>query len=197
MNEIVPGVLHWQKKHPKIGVEVSSYYLAGERVLIDPMEPAEGLDWFRENDEPEHILLSNRHHYRDCGRFVEAFGCSVRASRPGMHEFGPDQQVEPFDFGDELPGGVTAHEVGAICPDETALHAPAHRALVVADGVVNYGGLRFVPDKLLGDDAEGIKRGLRESYRRLLELDFDHLLLAHGEPVARGGKDALRGFAEG
>ena len=32
--------------------------------------------------------------------------------------------VEPFDVGDELPGGVVANGVGAICPDETALYIP-------------------------------------------------------------------------
>ena len=51
------------------------------------MEPEEGLDWFRENGPPAHVLLSNRHHDRDSAKFVEAFGCTVHASRPGMHEF--------------------------------------------------------------------------------------------------------------
>jgi hypothetical protein len=198
MNEILPGVLHWTRTHPKIGIEVSSYYLRDERVLIDPIEPDEGVGWFRDHGPPEHVLLSNRHHHRDSAAFVGAFGCSVRASRPGMHEFGPGQPVEPFDYGDELPGGVRAHEVGVICPDETALHVPRHRTLAVADGVIRYGGeLRFVADEHLGDDVEGVKRGLRESYARLLELDFDNLLLAHGDPLVGGAKDALRRFAEG
>jgi hypothetical protein len=48
---------------------------------------------------------------------------------------------------------------------------------------------------LLGDDPEGVKTGLRRSYRRLLDLDFDSLLFAHGDPIVGGGKDALRGFA--
>lgn len=196
MNEIVPGVVHWKREHPNIGIEVSSYYLVEERVLIDPMEPPDGIDWFREHGEPRHVLLSNRHHYRHSGRFVDEFGCSVHASRPGMHEFTAGEPVEPFDYGDALPGGVTAYEVGAICPDETALHAPAHAALCGADGVVNYGGLGFVPDQYIGDDPDAIKRGLRESYARLLELDFDNLLLAHGDPVVGGAKEALRRFAE-
>lgn len=198
MNEIAPGIFHWKKRHPNIGAEVSSYYLADERVLIDPMEPEDGLDWFRDRGEPEHVLLSNRHHYRDSRAFVDAFGCTVRASRPGMHEFSDDQPVEAFDFGDELPGGVIAHEAGAICPDDSALYTPARSALAVADGVINYGGLGFVPDEHLGDDPEGMKRTIRESYARLAaELDFDNLLVAHGEPIVGGGRDALRAFAEG
>lgn len=198
MNEILPGVVHWKKVHPNLGMEVSSYYLVDDRVLIDPMEPDEGMDWFRENGPPDHALLSNRHHYRDCGRFVEAFGCKVHASRPGMHEFKGGEPVEPFDYGDDLPGGVMAHEVGVICPDEAALHIPGKSALSVADGVVGYGGtLGFVPDQYIGDDPDAVKGGLRESYARLVELDFDSLLVAHGEPIVGGARDALREFAAG
>ena len=198
MEEILPGVFHWTAVHPNIGVRVNSHYLLEERVLIDPMEPEDGLDWFREHEEPEHILLSNRHHYRDSAKFVASFGCTVHASRPGMHEFSDDRPVEPFDFGDELPGGVRAYEAGAICPDDSALYIPAHSALSVADGVINYGGLGFVPDNLIGDDPEAVKRAIRESYRRLAaELDFENLLLAHGDPIIGGARAALRKFAEG
>jgi glyoxylase-like metal-dependent hydrolase (beta-lactamase superfamily II) len=114
-----------------------------------------------------------------------------------MHEFSDKQlDVQPFDFGDELPGGVKAYEAGAICPDDTVLHIPAHSALSVADGVINYGGLGFVPDEHLGD-VDATKRAIRDSYAKLLELDFDNLLVAHGEPVVGGARDALREFAEG
>lgn len=198
MNEIVSGVMHWKTVHPNLGIEVSSYYLVDERVLLDPLEPKEGLDWFRQNGPPEHVLLSNRHHLRHSARFVESFGCTVRASRPGMHEFSDGGPVEPFDYGDDLPGGLKALEVGVICPDETAFHAPAFEALAVADGVINYDGLGFVPDQYIGDDPEGVKRGLREVYARLADqLEFDNLLLAHGDPIVGGARDALREFAAG
>ncbi|HYH58319.1 MAG TPA: hypothetical protein VD790_03745 [Thermoleophilaceae bacterium] len=198
MNEIASGLFHWTARHPNIGADVSSYYLLPERVLIDPMVPEEGLDWFAEQGAPEHVLLSNRHHYRDSGRFAERFGCAVHASRPGMHEFADDQPVEPFDWGEELPGGVTAHESGAICPDDGVFHIPSHSALSVADGVINYGGLGFVPEEHLGDDPDAIKRTIRESYAPLAErLEFDNLLIAHGDPIVGGGREALREFAAG
>jgi glyoxylase-like metal-dependent hydrolase (beta-lactamase superfamily II) len=91
--------------------------------------------------------------------------------------------------------GIEALEVGAICPDETALLIRDPGALVIADGIVRYGGeMRFVPDWLLGDDPEGVKRGLGEAYSRLLDRAFDSLLFAHGDPVLRRGKEALREF---
>jgi len=197
VEEIAPGVWHWTAPHERIGIEVSSYYLERERVLIDALVPPEGLGWLERHGPPEHVLLTNRHHSRHAWRFRDAFGCTVRCVRNGLHELEGRGPVEPFDFGDELPGGIVAYEVGAICPDETALHLPAHRALVCADGVVRgyaaEDALAFVPDAYM-DDPERTKTGLRDAYRRLLELDFDALLLAHGRPVVPGGKEALRAF---
>jgi hypothetical protein len=46
------------------------------------------------------------------------------------------------------------------------------------------------------EDPEQTKAGLRNAYRRLLDLDFELLLLAHGDPVLTGSKEALRAFAD-
>ena len=52
MEEIAPGLWHWKALRETIGGDVSSYYLAAERVLIDPMVPPEGLRWFGEHGRP-------------------------------------------------------------------------------------------------------------------------------------------------
>jgi len=197
VEEIAPGIWHWTALHPRIKIEVSSYYLPAEGVLIDPIAPSEGLDWFAEHGPPTDVLLTNRHHYRSSALFAERFGVTVHCVREGMHEFTGGERVEPFDFGDELPGGVVAHAVGAICPDETALHIPARHALALADGAVRWeagGPLTFVPDALMDEPAR-TKEGLRDSYRRLAKLDFRHLLLAHGEPFVGTGREVLAAFA--
>jgi hypothetical protein len=199
MVEIAPGLWHWTARRERIGADVSSYYLERERVLIDPMIPPDGLEWFETRGAPEHAILTNRHHDRDAWRLRDAFGCTVHCIRNGLYELEGRGSVEAFEFGEELPGEVFAREVDAICPDETALHIPRHRALACADGVV--GGprsdrLSFVPDSLM-DEPEQTKQHLRDAYRRLLDLDFDLLLLAHGEPVARGARAALRAFVDG
>ena len=108
MREIVPGLWHWTSRHELIGIDVSSYYLLAERVLIDALLPAEGLSWFEANGVPEHVLLSNRHHDRHAWQLRDAFGCTVHCVRSGLHELDGRGPVEAFDFGDELPGGVIA-----------------------------------------------------------------------------------------
>lgn len=198
MQELAPGLWHWTARHEHIDADVSSYYLLAERVLIDPMIPPAGLDWFTAHGVPEHVVMSNRHHDRHAWKLRDAFGVTVHCIRNGLHEIAGRGPAEPFDFGDDLPGGIVVHEVDAICPDETALHIPAHRALACADGVVRWrrdDPLGFVPDWLM-DDPEETKHGLRAAYRRLLELDFDRLLLAHGRPVASDAKSALGALIE-
>jgi hypothetical protein len=68
--------------------------------------------------------------------------------------------------------------------------------LSVADGVVRYGDgpLTFVLDAYLGDDPQAVKRGLKAAYADLLDLDFDTMLFAHGDPWVGGAKEALRVF---
>lgn len=197
MQEVLPGIFHWTALHEKLKIEVSSYYLVDEGVLIDPMMPAEGIEWFRKHNPPKHILLTNRHHYRHSSALVEEFDCNILCHSSGLREFTKGEQVQPFEFGDKLPGEIEAYEVGAICPDETALLIPQSTGIIaIADGVIRMqdGPLVFVPDFLMGDDPEEVKRGLTASYQKLLALDFDHLLLAHGEPWIEGGKAAMQQF---
>lgn len=190
MEEIAPGVWHWTALRESIGHQVSSYYLAEERVAIDPMLPPERPDWF----QPEHAILTTRHHDRDAWKL----GGTVWVVEQGAPELEGRGEFCTYAWGDELPGGLVAHEVGSLSPDETALHSAAHRALAVGDGIVRWesdGPLSFVSDRFM-DDPERDKAGLRAAYRGLLDLDFDLLLLAHGDPVVGGAKEHLQAFVE-
>ncbi len=198
MERILPDLDWWTTSHPVLGIEVSSYWRGDAGVLFDPLvaSPAD-LDWFAARPiPPTAILLSNRHHYRSSGAFADRFGCPVYCHRDGLHEFTAGQQVLPFDAGDDLPGGVVACAVGAICPDDAALYLPGQRAMLFADGLMAGGPagnprIGFVPDALM-DDPEDTKMRLLAAFRRLLDrFDFEHLLLAHGGPIIGTGRAEL------
>ena len=187
---------HWTATHPSTGSEVSSYWVRPSRAVIDALLPQEGIDAFAE-DPPERFLLSNRHHLRHAELFAQELGCTIHCPTPGLHEFSGGAAVEGFDFGDEVVTGIEAIEIDAICPDESALLIRDARALAIADGVRHYDGqMDFFADWLLGDDPQGVKDGLRHAYAGILDLDFDSLLFAHGDPIVGGGKESLRSFAE-
>jgi hypothetical protein len=193
MEEITPGIRHWSAVHPNIGWVVSSYWLPGLRVLLDPLEVPE------EVEDVDAIVLSNRHHRRSAFEARERFGAVVRVPRLGLHEFAADDPVEPYDFGEPLAGGaITPHQVTELWPDDGALHIPALDALAIADTVLNEDDrLQFMPDVCF-DDAAAERDSIREGLARLAEeLDFTHLLLAHGAPLVGDGRQRLREFAAG
>lgn len=192
VEEIAPGIRHWKATHPNLGIEVSSYWMPDLRLLLDPIAVPD------EVEDVDYVLLSCRHHTRDSLEAAERLGATVQAPMTGMHEYGDDTPIQPYEFGEPLAGGaVTAYQVGALSPDETALHIPVVNALEIADGAIRYGEeLGFVPDQYM-DDPEADKAGLKRGFARLAEeLNFDVLLLAHGEPIASGGREALRRFSQ-
>jgi hypothetical protein len=193
MEEILPGILHWTTRHPDIGIDVSSYLLTESGTAIDPLLPAgEGPDWL--GHVVQHVVVTIALHTRS----ATAFGVPVRAPRAGLHRWkGRDIDVEPYDDGDEVAPGVRAFEIGAIAPDDFALLVDSGPGVLsIGDAIIRYGDIGFVPDHLMGDDPDGVKRATVDVLERLLDQPFDALLFAHGEPLPSGGKAALRQFVE-
>ena len=96
--------------------------------------------------------------------------------------------------GDErLPGDIHLVPVPGKSPGEIAFHLPRSHALIVGDVVIGVppGELSTYPDEVIED-----RKRLLESAARLLEYDFDALLLCDGEPLPSSGKAKLRQFVE-
>ena len=72
MEELTPEIRHWSAVHPNIGWVVSSYWLPGIGVLLDPLEVPDEVEGVAE------IVLSNRHHRRSAFEARERFGAVVR-----------------------------------------------------------------------------------------------------------------------
>ena len=195
MQELLPGLFHWYAIHPNHGMQVSCHHVGGSGTAIDPLLPEEGIEWF-DGHRPQRVVLSTRHHLRHAEQLADRFGCPILAHTDGLHEFADGPSVEGFAFGDQLAPDVTALTMDAISPDDTVLHIEAAEgALLFADSIINHGQIGFVPDRLIGDDPEQVKRAILERVAALLDEDFDHLLFAHGNPIVGGGKEALRAFA--
>ena len=85
-------------------------------------------------------------------------------------------ELEPIDPGDGLPGGLVALYDGR-GRDETPVWVPEQRALVFADALTAPHG------ELLVWDTAWHEQRVLPALRELLELPFEHVIVAHGDPV--------------
>jgi hypothetical protein len=195
MRELVPGLFHWTTQHPNLGQRVSSHYLSGPAAVLDPMVPEEGLGVFEGMGRPAHVVLSCRHHDRNHAEFVEAFGADFHVSEHGLHEY-EGEDVEAYAIGDEIVPGITALANGPIAPDDTVLALDVEGgALLFADSLLSHDGeLGMMPDSLLGDGPDQVRRDIVDALAGLLDQPFQHLLFAHGEPIMGEGHAALERF---
>jgi glyoxylase-like metal-dependent hydrolase (beta-lactamase superfamily II) len=196
MREIVPDVQTWSVFMADRGYAFNGFAVAteGGTVLIDPPEPTD--DGWGAIDllEPfAGVWITNRNHSRAAATFRERYGITVHAHEADADrlEAGADATVR----GDErLPGDIQLIRAPGKSPGEIAFHLPRSRALIVGDVVIGVpaGELSTYPDKVI-DDMEQLHR----SAARLLEYDFDALLLCDGESLPAGGKRKLQEFVEG
>jgi hypothetical protein len=196
MEEIFPGVHHWSTYYGVIDAPVSSYFVEPAGLLLDPMMPEGGVTAIPGDLAPQQIVLTIGLHDRDVPELAAALGATVRVPEEGAHRIGDAFAFAPYRDGEEIGPGVFARKVGVLAPDDYALEIRhGGGALALADAIHRYGGaFGFFPDDLLGDDPDAVRAGVRERLRTFLELDFEHLLLAHGDPIVGRGKAALREF---
>ena len=101
---------------------------------------------------------------------------------------------KPIDPAKPLPAGVSAHVIGKPRRTETPFFVPSHQALVFGDAVAEEGGrLRVWAMERVDDRVERFYRErFNPTLKPLLELDFERVLVTHGQPVMKDGRKALR-----
>ena len=196
--------------HPgEFGSQVASFAVqAGDdTVLIDPLLPPDPEDVLRLIDEqldgrlsilitvPYHVRSSEeiRQHFR---KRAEITIWGHPACRKRLQDQAGFRDCEP---GDELPAGVSAYAIGKPRRHEMPLLIPSHKALVFGDAVAEVDGeLRVWSDRRVD---EGVARFYRERFNPtlepLLELDFERVLVTHGQPGDVGWAGGPRAGAPG
>jgi hypothetical protein len=185
--DVAPGLWLWRQPHPdwREGVEwereVTSFAVesGGVRMLLDPLAPPPAARdlWARLDAlAPTVVVVLKPDHVRDVDLFVRWYGARAYGPFLFWRNDIPRTELEPVRPGDVLPGGLRALHDGR-GQMETPLYLPDQRALVFADAMTAPGGVLRVWATPWHEE-----RTL-PTLRGLLELPFEHVLVAHGEPV--------------
>ena len=191
MQEILNDIFTWPWFSEPHGYNFNGHLIrhAEGNLCIDPVEPGEeGLD------EITHLgvtrtLLTNRNHSRAANKVRERTG-----ARTAIH---PDDAAHARNQGtvldDALAVGTTIGPLVVVgapgkSPGEVALHWSERRLLIVGDAVIGNppGCCGLLREQVMDDPHR-----LRQSVRRLLDLDFDTLLVGDGQPILEGAKARL------
>jgi glyoxylase-like metal-dependent hydrolase (beta-lactamase superfamily II) len=163
----------------------------GEDVGCVAVDSDDGLLFFDPLDPPseaDHTFITVFFHARDARGRVWAPTRQVRRlANRGV------TVTDPFEPGDELPGGVECFDTAR--EGEVLYWLPSERALVVGDVLLGAGAgkrtdpLNLCPERWLSGKAT--LDDLRDSLRPLLELPIEQVLVSHGAPVLADGHAQL------
>jgi hypothetical protein len=130
---------------------------------------------------PGVVVVLKPDHVRDVDLFVRWYGAAAYGPQLFWRDDVPRTELQPVQPGDELPGGLQAQHDGRGAM-ETPVYLPEQRALVFADGMTAPGGV------LRAWATPWHEQRTLPALRALLALEFECVLVSHGEPVHERGE---------
>ena len=196
MRDIVSDILTWPWFSEPHGYNFNGHLVRdpGGNLCIDPVEPTEDDMNALVREGVTRIILTNRNHSRAANRVRARTG-----ARTVIHADDADharsQQTELDDglkVGDTI-GPLEVVDAAGKSPGEVALLWPDRGILIVGDAIIGNppGECGLLPERVMDDPAR-----LRNNLRKLLNLDFDILLVGDGESILRNAKARLKELVE-
>jgi glyoxylase-like metal-dependent hydrolase (beta-lactamase superfamily II) len=201
MREVFPGIFTWGSTYVDRPWDLNGYamVLDSGTLLIDPPAPDEG-GWQTLPAAITTIVLTNRDHVREAPLFQKRYGARLIAGKNELAQLTPlkiDQAVQESDL---IAGVLQVIDLPGKSPGEIGLyvdpvHHPVSRQLggiiLLGDAIIGNppGSLGLIPEQKI-DDSET----LRQSLLKLLDYDFEVLLLCDGQSVLNGAKLKVKEF---
>ena len=196
MREIAPGIFTWSVFSQEKGIAFNGHYVSNSqgRVLVDPpaMDDADAA-WIETAGFPEAIVITNAHHTRSALTSAARWRIPILLPEKDVTLSPPETRMGGVHHdGDRLPAGLIVIGLDAQkTPGESALLCEASLTLIVGDALIGKpaGSLAMLPPQKFADPVSA-----RAGLGRLLDFNFEALLLGDGASIPRGGKAALTQF---
>jgi glyoxylase-like metal-dependent hydrolase (beta-lactamase superfamily II) len=203
MREILPGIITWGSTYANRPWDLNGYAikLDAGTVLVDPPAPADDEMPSLDAVKPiAKIVLTNRDHVRDAEWCRTRWGAALGAGANEVGQLAPLTIDEAVREGDPIGGalrvidlpGKSAGEIGLYFdPARHAVSSQMGGILLLGDAIIGNppGALSLIPTPELDNPAR-----LKRSLRKVLDYDFEVLLLCDGNAVLTGAKREVAGF---
>jgi hypothetical protein len=187
IRDVTRGLWIWRQPHPDWApdrgwdplVTSTCVESGGEVALLDALAPPEDETAFWERLEakrPSMVVVLKPDHVRSVDLFVRRYEVPAYGPDVFYRDDIPETELEWIGEGSELPGGLRALHDGR-GRNETPLWLPEQATIVFADALTTRDG------ELRVWWTPWHEQRVVPALRELLELPFERVIVAHGEPV--------------
>ncbi|WDT75685.1 MAG: hypothetical protein MPW16_00280 [Candidatus Manganitrophus sp.] len=195
METLFSGIEMWSWYSEEKGMNFNGYLIGQgkERVVIDPPQMTIDDKQDLSIDGAKAVILTNRDHIREAKECRLLLNTKVWAPEADAPEMGSVTIDKTYKDGDLLPAGLKAVSIpNGKSAGESALYLNQHGGIfILGDALVG------TPDgtlKLLSSDRYTDVKKAKEGLRRLLDYEFEIVLVGDGKPILSGGKKAVEAF---
>lgn len=161
--------------------------------LIEAELKSVGKSW----GDVEKVLITHKHgdHVRNLAKVKELTGAEVMSHKGDAGDIKESTGVEikGLEHGDVLPycGGIEVVHVPGHSEGNCCYYLPEKKAMIAGDTVFGdeEGNLEAPPERYCLD----VEQAARE-IRRLMDYDFDALLITHGKNTLKNAKEKVKGL---
>ncbi len=196
MRDIVSDILTWSWFSEPHGYDFNGHLIRdpGGNICVDPVEPTgDDLDAIVEEGVTR-IVLTNRNHSRAANQVRARTGArTVIHADDAEHARSQDTELDgELNIGSRI-GPLEVVGAAGKSPGEVALFWRDRGILIVGDAIIGNppGRCGLLPERVMDDPAR-----LRSNVRKLLDLDFDILLVGDGASILDDAKDRLKELVE-
>jgi hydroxyacylglutathione hydrolase len=147
----------------------------------------------------EKVLITHKHgdHIRNLAKVKELTGAEVLSHRgdAGDIEESTEVEVKSLEHGDTLPycGGIEVVHVPGHSEGNCCYYMPKKKMMIAGDTIFGdeEGNLEAPPERYCLD----VEQASRE-IKRLMDYEFDALLITHGKNTLEGAKEKVKGLCK-
>jgi len=192
LTRLLPGLFVWQEYDFAVKAELFSSAIVTSTGLyiVDPISLVdERVAELVDVAPVTGVVVTNSNHLRAASDYANKFGAPVFAHAESFPHKEFPYLIE-VDDGQPIANQLDVITIDGAPPGEIAVyHSPNGGTLIVGDALINFEpyGFTFLPRKYCRSQKE-----MRRSLRKLLGLEVERMLFAHGTPLLSGASARLQ-----